>query len=352
MILENKNQIYIDILPYTDIKNELREEKLRQNDIILDGDSYNNVVETRKSLLNNLKSTSSKIRKLDIVGDVNPNPSRYKDGLSVYINILFKHPQDITTEERDKYYKYIIRLSDHKDKHPKECVTSRITTTGRKVSDLNTLVMQAFNDSLPKIEDRIREFELEKYGEQKTFLTKTNESLKLRIRESISMVEQLEEITPNTYCSDYVGDIVNWIINKPKPYRILYDSKFDVWCIADAISKTHWQMAEDLFDSNYLLNVTNSLNDWIQFARNDDDYDSDYTNKEVYAGYGFDHRLIAGLFFIPNGVNPKEYEESGLYNVATKLVSGTIFSRRDTPFNKDGIFKDLYRKLKISGELE
>jgi hypothetical protein len=295
-----------------------------------------------------LKSVSNKIRNLDIVDVVNPNPSKFKDSLSIYINVLFQYPKDISVEERDKYYKYIIRFSDHKDKHPKDCVTSRITTTGRRVSDLNKLAMDAFNDSLPEIEERIRDFEISKYGEQRTFLTKKNESLKLRIREreNTEITERLEAVSGNTYCSESVGDITNWILNKPKPYRILYDSKFDVWCIADAINRTHWQMAEDLFDSNYLLNVTRILDKWISDARDEDDYDSEYSDKEVYAGYGFDHKYIAGLFFITNGVNTKEFEESGLYNIPTKIETGTIFSRRDVPFNETGLFSDLYIKLR------
>lgn len=351
MILENRKQIYVEIFSYSSIKHLLREEKLNKNDIILHGSKYRNVEETRKSLMSSLKSVSNKIRNLDIVDVVNPNPSRFKDSLSIYINVLFQYPDDVSVEERDKYYKYIIRFSDHKDKHPKDCVTSRITTTGRRVSDLNKLAMDAFNDSLPEIEERIRDFEISKYGEQRTFLTKKNESLKLRIKESVDLTEGLDEIADGTYCTDYVGDVANWILNKPKPYRVLYDKKFDIWCIADAMKNTHKDMSIDMFDSGYVEEVGKNVDKYINFARNDGNFNSGWTDAEVYCDYEFDHGYLVGMFFIPNGDKYSKYEESGFYSEQTPIESGTIFTRSSDDFTDYGIFKDLFVKLRRLGAL-
>ena len=58
--------------------------------------------------------------------------------------------------------------------------------------------------------------------------------MKLRILD-----ERLEDIGNSTYCTDSAQDIANWIVNKPKPYRVIYDKTYDVWCIADAAVQTH-----------------------------------------------------------------------------------------------------------------
>ena len=96
------------------------------------------------------------------------------------------------------------------------------------------------------------------------------------------ITENLENISEGCYATDYVGDVVNWILNKPKPYRILYDSHFDVWVICDALENTHKGMAIDLFDSDYLYGVTKNLDGYIKFARSDGTYNSGYTDEEVY----------------------------------------------------------------------
>jgi hypothetical protein len=352
MILKNDKSIYIEVFSYSDIKRSLREEKLRQSDIILHGSKYKNIAETRKSLLNSLKAVSNKIRNLDIVDVVNPNPSKFKDGLSVYINILFKYPEGISVEERDKYYKYIIRFSDHDDKHQKDCITSRITTTGKVVSDLSKLAIEAFNESLPEIEDRIRDFEIEKFGEQKTFLTVKNESIRLKIKESVDLNEGLDEVADGTYCTDYVGDVANWILNKPKPYRVLYDKKFDIWCIADAMKNTHKDMSIDMYDDGYVEKVGKNVDKYINFARNYGDFSSGWTDAEVYCDYGFDHGYLVGMFFIPSGDKYSKYEESGFYSKQTPIKSGTIFTRSSDDFTEYGIFKDLFVKLGRMGAFD
>jgi hypothetical protein len=175
--------------------------------------------------------------------------------------------------------------------------------------------------------------------------------MKLQIKESNEINERLEQISNSTYCTDYVGDITNWILNKPKAYRIIYDSIFDVWCIADALENIHWLMIKDLFDSGYLLNSKTDLTSWIRDAREKDEYDSEYTDFDAYAGYGTDHKLIGGLFFIPDGLDNKKYDESREYRTPTKIDGGTIYAKRECPFNETGLFKELYMKLKRLGAL-
>lgn len=166
------------------------------------------------------------------------------------------------------------------------------------------------------------------------------------------ITENLENISEGCYATDYVGDVVNWILNKPKPYRILYDSHFDVWVICDALENTHKGMAIDLFDSDYLYGVTKNLDGYIKFARSDGTYNSGYTDAEVYTDYGFDHYYIKGLFFIPHDKEYSDYENSRFYDVETPITTGIIFTSRPGEFSTSGIFKDLYKKLDYAGAIK
>ena len=171
------------------------------------------------------------------------------------------------------------------------------------------------------------------------------ESLVLRISEKVSLDERLEEIASGTYATESATDIANWILNKPKPYRILYDAKYNVWCIADAMSQTHKDMSIDLFDSDYLYGVAKDLDGDIATMRKLGDFNSGYTDAEVYSDFGFDKYNLKGLFFTPNDMNYRDYEESGFYSHEVPITTGTIFVSNPYEFSENGIFKDLYKKL-------
>lgn len=175
--------------------------------------------------------------------------------------------------------------------------------------------------------------------------------IKLKIKEN-SINESLEKISDETYCTDYVGDVASWILNKPKPYRILYDKHFDIWCIADALENTHEGMSIDIFKSGYLLGLPKSIDRFIKFARSVGRYDSGWTDAEVYYDYGFNSNYLFGLFFIPNGDQYSNYEETSFYSKPTKISSGTIYTRRSEDFTDRGIFKDLYMKLGRMGAFD
>ena len=164
-------------------------------------------------------------------------------------------------------------------------------------------------------------------------------------RKKVKIDENLEEIAPSTYCTDNAKDIANWIVNKPKPYRILYDVKYDIWCIADALAQTHRDMSIDMFDTDtkYLYGYARDLDNDIIKMRQIGDYNNGWTDAEVYSDFQFEHRNLVGMIFIPNNMNYRDYEESGFYENQTRLTTGTMFTL--FPFNSTGVFKDLYRKL-------
>lgn len=172
------------------------------------------------------------------------------------------------------------------------------------------------------------------------------------------LTEKIEEIAYSTYATDSAQDIANWLINKPKAYRVLYDRKYDVWCIATAEHQTHSDMTIDLFDSGYLYNVAKDLDADIKRIREDessssgDYYNSGWTDAEVYQDFWFDHYNLKGFIFIPFGQQYHDYEESGFYSYRKNIKTGTVFTQRPTEFSSDGIFKSLYNKLAVMKALQ
>ena len=166
------------------------------------------------------------------------------------------------------------------------------------------------------------------------------------------LTERFEDIAPGTFATDSTQDIANWIVKKPKPYRVIYDRVFDVWCIADAAIQTHKDMAIDLFDSDYLEGVSNNVDSFIRFARNDGSFNFGWTNAEVYCDYQFDNQNIKGFIFIPEGYDYKDYEGSAFYEYVEPISTGLLFYRDEDDFSPSGFLAPLYRKLKIMGALE
>ncbi len=163
------------------------------------------------------------------------------------------------------------------------------------------------------------------------------------------LIERIEEIASGTYCTDSASDIVNWLLNKPKAYRILYDIVLGVWCIADALENTHKDMSIDMFDSGYLYDNPEhvDLDSYVLDMRNEKRFNDGYTDAEVYSDYSFRELKLLGCFFIPDGQEYRDYEESGFYSVKTKITTGTIFTVARGDLEK--FFTPLYNKLRIAG---
>jgi hypothetical protein len=162
------------------------------------------------------------------------------------------------------------------------------------------------------------------------------------------ITEKLENISEGCYATDLVGDVVNWILNKPRPYRVLYDSKYDVWVICNALENTHRGMAEDLFDSGYLYDVSRTVDNDIQDIRdlNPRKYHTGWTDAEVYTEEGFNNYQLKGFFFIPDGKHYEDYENSSFYSVENPIEGGIIFTQLHDEFSPSGIFKDMYNRMK------
>ena len=181
-----KLKLYMCLIPYSDALNE---EVLSGEDTIKDADDYNDFEETRLSLNRNLTPVINALESEPYIVSVSPNPSQDTSlpGLSVYANFTVEHPDNISNSELRDFYKYSIRFSDHENRHPND-VSLDIDVVGMKVKNLKKAAMKVLKSNLNFIQKRIRDFELEKFGEQKTFITdeKPNEpvSEKLQIAEA------------------------------------------------------------------------------------------------------------------------------------------------------------------------
>ena len=188
----------VEILPYSHIIDIFED--------IADDYSQEEVFSIREQILNKIKPLATKIRNLPYIEYSQPNksPETVDRGLSTYINFKIKCDETIPEEDINKIYKYSIRFSEHKDKHGKCKNRLPVELKGKTLSDLYKSGWNKFEEELEGIQKKIREYEIEKFGEQKTFITdekpketekaeteitddnskKENESLKLRIREN------------------------------------------------------------------------------------------------------------------------------------------------------------------------
>jgi hypothetical protein len=72
--------------------------------------------------------------------------------------------------------------------------------------------------------------------------------MKLRIR------ERLQKLSGDMFITDYAGDIVKLLVNKPKEYRFLYDKQADLYMICGAWDHIHSEMMDRAFRSGWYEN--------------------------------------------------------------------------------------------------
>ena len=129
---------------------------------------------------------------------------------------------------------------------------------------------------------------------------------------TLNINESLEQLEPDMFVTDYVGDIVNLLVNKPKQYRILWDYSTDVYVIGNANTYIH---------RNLLYAIKN-------------------------AGYTQTYNNNKSCVFIPY-TQMESYWEVEDRTERTYITTGIITT--DGDFSK--LFPDLYNKLKSTQNL-
>ena len=167
------NLVYMEFIPFYSFKNSINEEIINPDDVIQNARKYSDPIETRDSLFDYLDPIAKRIKNENefvVSCDPDTSPQHIKWSLSNYLEILFKHPSDLSQEEIDKWYRYAIRFSDHNNVHPKTYKTSEIDIRGMKPKNFEKAAIRAFKTSISDINNRIAKFEKQKYGKQITFL--------------------------------------------------------------------------------------------------------------------------------------------------------------------------------------
>lgn len=153
------------------------------------------------------------------------------------------------------------------------------------------------------------------------------------MKESVN--ERLEEINSGIYATKSAYDIINWMKNKPKPYRIIYDSNINQYFIGDAFDYIHQDMLEEAFYSGFYPDM---------LSANEVD---DYSNK------GMENKTMLFFSFDPEGGGLIDSEKSSDgYTRKYVYDFGTIYSHEFTPLEDFELYKILGEPVKKETVLE
>lgn len=147
--------------------------------------------------------------------------------------------------------------------------------------------------------------------------------------------ERLEEINSGIYATKSAYDIINWMKNKPKPYRVIYDSNINQYFIGDAFDYIHQDMLEEAFYSGFYPDM---------LSANEVD---DYSNK------GMENKTMLFFSFDPEGGGLIDSEKSSDgYTRKYVYDFGTIYSHEFTPLEDFELYKILGEPVKKETVLE
>lgn len=139
--------------------------------------------------------------------------------------------------------------------------------------------------------------------------------MKLHIQEGIKQVDS------GMFITDYVGDVVNLFVNKPKPYRVVYNQVDDVYGVGDAYKYIHGNIQDVL--------IANGYGD-AEFY-----HDADYGK----------HHQVKDFTFVPYLTSDSSWEVGGFVgerSEPTFIKTGTILTNSDL----QTFLPDLYNKLR------
>lgn len=316
------------------------------------------ISDIKSKLVQYFRDLEKDVRKLGRIDIFSAHGSK-SVGFSNYVKFSVRKPKSKKYEEfinnnPDLYSVKTIRISEHRQDDGLEYESDHLLPFNEEIiydgtdyiADIDCYG-KSFNDVKYEVIDEIRNYIESVEQMERSWLNGRNKTES----KSISTInERLEQIANGIYATDSATDVANWLINKPKAYRILYDAKRDVWGIADAMRGTHMDIARNLYKSGYIVLSDKEIEDMKRDLGSSAKFMS---AQDLYAKYGFyGDSTMYGLFFIPKSEDYLDYEEQGFYNVETILTTGSIFARRKGYFSSDGPLSSLYNKLKIMGTIE
>lgn len=150
------------------------EDWVKPDELTKYGKEYIDQPETREFLAQYLEPLVDKIKVYPYVHKAwihTPNKDDTPTGLSNYVRIIFKHPKGISDDEIKQHYRFSIRFSDHNHDEARqdETILDSVEVVGRMPKNFEKAGIKVFNMSVSTVYDIIKKYEINKYGEQKTF---------------------------------------------------------------------------------------------------------------------------------------------------------------------------------------
>lgn len=142
--------------------------------------------------------------------------------------------------------------------------------------------------------------------------------------------------------TDYAGDIVNLLVNKPKPYRIVYVPFDDVYLIADAKEYIHEYITQEALDEGWLqkldefmrknhedieeIDAFRTVN--LIFLRDEDlSQFGGYSDPYATTEFGYEYPITTGSVFTKSKYS-KNYLSSAVPELYSKLQRYAIGENR------------------------
>ena len=156
--------------------------------------------------------------------------------------------------------------------------------------------------------------------------------IKLHLSEGMKKIDN-----GNILLFDYIGNVVNILRNKPKPYRIVYSKFDDVYLLADAEKYIHVEMTEKAIDEGFLpkteefMNKSNIDIDELSGYHTDNllfltDRDLDefgsYTDPYASVEFGYEYPIDTGSLFTKANYGKNYFKRNcpDLYNKLSKFA--------------------------------
>lgn len=104
---------------------------------------------------------------------------------------------------------------------------------------------------------------------------------------TLNINESLEQLEPDMFVTDYVGDIVNLLVNKPKQYRILWDFSTDVYAIGIATTYIHRNLLNAIKQAGYTQTYNNNKSCvFIPYTQMESDWEVEDRTERTYLKTG------------------------------------------------------------------
>lgn len=160
-----------------------------------------------------------------------------------------------------------------------------------------------------------------------------------KLQESLN--ERLEKLEDGIYATPSGYDILNWMKNKPKPYRIVYDNNIKNYFIGDAYECIHLDITEAAYNSGFYPDML-SVNDV-------DDYTRECMDNGTILFFAFypDEKSGQDSDKSSDGYTRKYVYDFGIIyaHEMTPLENFELYTLLGEPISKKDVFED-YIKIK------